>query len=191
LHLQAAKSLASEEARSRLEECVLLIQQAGTQLRSLVLELRPTMLESAGLAPTLKWIAKQHEERTGIATQVVGRLNDVPSDLAIACFRVVQEALTNVIRHARAQHVCIEFSQTGDALDLAVRDDGVGFDVAKTLEQASSYGHVGLLGMKERVQILGGDMEVDSEAGHGTRIRISFPAASFRAPPSKIRVRNQ
>jgi signal transduction histidine kinase len=69
LHLQAAKSLASEEARPRLEECVLLIQQAGTQLRNLVLELRPTMLESAGLAPTLRWMAKQHEERTGIATR--------------------------------------------------------------------------------------------------------------------------
>ena len=190
LHLQAAKSLASEEARSRLEECVLLIQQAGTQLRSLVLELRPTMLESAGLAPTLRWMAKQHEERTGIATQVAGELSDVPSDLAIACFRVVQEALTNVIRHARARHVWIEFSQTEVALNLAVRDDGLGFDVARTLEQAPNYGHLGLLGMKERVQILGGDFEVDSESGRGTRIRISFPAAaSFRAPLSKIRMR--
>jgi signal transduction histidine kinase len=195
LHLQAAKSLASEEARARLEECVLLIQQADTQLRSLVLELRPTMLESAGLAPTLRWMAKQHEERTGIATQVAGELSDVPSDLAIACFRVVQEALTNVIRHARARHVWIEFSQTEVALNLAVRDDGLGFDVAKTLEQAPNCGHLGLLGMKERVQILGGDFEVDSESGRGTRIRISFPAAApFRAPlsktpPSKTRMR--
>jgi len=190
LHLQAAKSLASEEARSRLEECVLLIQQAGTQLRGLVLELRPTMLESAGLAPTLRWMAKQHEERTGIATQVAGELTDVPSDLAIACFRVVQEALTNVIRHARARHVWIEFSQTEVALNLAVRDDGLGFDVARTLEQAPNCGHLGLLGMKERVQILGGDFEVDSESGRGTSIRISFPAAaSFRAPLSKTRMR--
>jgi PAS domain S-box-containing protein len=175
LHLEAAKSLAGEAARSRLEECVHLIQRAGAQLRSLVLELRPTMLESAGLAPTLRWIAKQHEERTGIATQVVGQLNDVPAELATACFRVVQEALTNVIRHARAQHVWIELSQTEDVLDLAVRDDGVGFDVARTLEQAPGCGHLGLLGMRERVQILGGDIEIDSELGHGTRIRVSFP----------------
>jgi PAS domain S-box-containing protein len=100
LHLQAAKSLAGDTAQLRLEECVHLIQQAGAQLRNLVLELRPTMLESAGLESTLRWIARQHEERTGIATQVVGELNDVPGDLAIACFRGVQEALTNVIRHA-------------------------------------------------------------------------------------------
>ena len=178
LHLQAAKSLAGDAARSRLDECVALIQNAGAQLRSLVLELRPTMLESAGLAPTLRWLAKQHEERTGMTTQVTGQLNDVPSDLAIACFRAVQEALTNVTRHARAQHVWIEMNQTDLALELAVRDDGVGFDVAKTLDAAAGCGHLGLLGMKERVQILGGDIEVDSEPMRGTRIRISLPSAT-------------
>jgi two-component system, NarL family, sensor histidine kinase UhpB len=179
LHLQAARNLPSDAARPRLDECLLLIQHAGTQLRNLVLELRPTMLESAGLAPTLRWIAKQHEERTGIATKVVGELNNVPSDLAVVCFRAVQEALTNVMRHARARHVWIELSQTADALELAVRDDGLGFDVAKTLEQAPSCGHLGLLGMRERVQLLGGDIEVNSEPGQGTCIRISFPAAAY------------
>jgi two-component system, NarL family, sensor histidine kinase UhpB len=93
----------------------------------------------------LRWIAKQHEERTGIATEVMGELNDVPSDLAIVCFRAVQEALTNVMRHAQARHVRIELSQT--------------------------------------------DIEVDSEPGRGTCIRISFPVtASLRAPPRKTRV---
>jgi two-component system sensor histidine kinase UhpB len=186
LHLQAAKSLAGDAARPRLEECVVLLQHAGAQLGRLVLELRPTMLESAGLASTLKWLAKQHEERTGIATQVVGQLHDVPSDLAIVCFRAVQEALTNVIRHSQAQHVWIELHQTDSTLQLAVRDDGVGFDVAKTLDQAASSGHLGLLGMKERVQILGGEIEVDSEPRRGTRIRISLPAvAPFPVPQSK------
>src|ERR1700733_7447399 len=178
LHLQAAKRPPGDAARSRLEECIVLIQHAGDQLRSLVLELRPTMIESVGLAPTLRWLAKQHEERTGMATQVVGELNDVPSDLAIACFRAVQEALTNVIRHARAQQVWIELSQTDGALELAVRDDGVGFDAGKTLDQAPRRGHFGLLGMTERVHILGGDIEVDSEPKRGTRIRISFPAGA-------------
>jgi two-component system, NarL family, sensor histidine kinase UhpB len=186
LHLQAAKVLAGGAARSRLEECVVLIQHAGVQLGRLVLELRPTMLESAGLAPTLKWLAKQHEERTGMATQVVGQLNDVPGDLAIVCFRAVQEALTNVIRHAQAQHVRIELHQTDSTLELAVSDDGVGFDVAKTLDQAPGCGHLGLLGMKERVQILGGEIEVDSEPRRGTRIRISLPTvAPSPSPQSK------
>jgi signal transduction histidine kinase len=186
LHLQAAKALAGDAARSRLEECVALIQHAGAQLRSLVLELRPTMLETAGLGPTLSWLARQHEERTGVVTRVVGQLNDVPSDLAIACFRVVQEALTNVMRHAGAQHVWIELNQTDGTLELAVRDDGLGFDVTKILDQAAGRGHLGLLGMKERVQILGGDIEVDSEPGRGTLIRISLPAAApVSAPQSE------
>lgn len=175
MHLQAAKGLAGDAARSRLEECVVLLQQAGAQLRSLVLELRPTMLESAGLTPTLRWLAEQHQQRTGIPTRVVGHLHDVPGDLAIACFRSVQEALTNVMRHARAQHVWIELNQTDGTLELVVRDDGVGFDVAKAFDRAAARGHLGLLGMKERVQILGGDSEVRSEPGQGTRIHIWLP----------------
>ena len=175
LHLDTAKELAGDAARSSLDECAVLLQRAGAELRSLVLELHPTMLESAGLEPTLRWLAEQHEQGTGIATQVVGHLNDVPSNLAIGCFRAIQESLTNVMRHARAQHVWIELNQTDSTLELVVRDDGVGFDATKTLDQAASGGHVGLLGMKERVQILGGELAVDSKRGHGTRIRIRFP----------------
>lgn len=95
--------------------------------------------------------------------------------MAIACFRVAQEALTNVVRHAAAQHVWIELSQTESVLELVVRDDGVGFDVARTQEQAAKRGSLGLLGMRERVQILGGSLAVESESGRGTRIRASFP----------------
>ena len=191
LHVQAAKSGARDSMRTRLEECMLLIQQAGTHLRSLVLELRPAMLESAGLGPTLRWIAKQHEERTGTATHVAGELSDVPSELAIACFRAVQEALTNVARHAQARHVWIELCQTEGNLGLVVRDDGRGFDVAKTFERAPRCGHLGLLGMKERVQILGGDIDVVSEPGSGTHIRISFPTdGPFPMAPSRPRMRN-
>lgn len=175
MHLQAAKGLAGEAARPRLEECVVLLQHAGAQLRSLVLELRPTMLESAGLTPTLRWLADQHQQRTGITTQVVGHLNDVPSDLAIACFRSAQEALTNAMRHSRARHVWIELNQTDGTLELTVRDDGVGFNVKKALDRAARRGHLGLLGMRERVQILGGDLEVRSEPGHGARIHIWLP----------------
>jgi signal transduction histidine kinase len=188
VHLHAAKGLAGDAARSRLEECSVLLQRTGAQLRSLALELRPTMLDSAGLEPALRWLAEQHKQRTGIATQVVGHLNDLPGDLAIACFRVAQEALTNVVRHARAQHVWIELDQTDGALELVVRDDGVGFDVTKTLDSAAGQGNLGLLGMKERVQILGGILEIDSEPGHGTRIRISLPLAAPIPEPAESRV---
>jgi two-component system sensor histidine kinase UhpB len=187
MHLQAAKGLVGGAASSRIEECIRLIQRAGTELRNLVLELRPTMLESAGLTPTLKWLAEQHSERTGIATQVVGQIDDLSGDLAIVCFRAVQEALTNVIRHARAQHVTIELSRAEGVVKLAIRDDGVGFDVTKTLDQAAAGGHLGLLGMRERIQNLGGDLEVDSAPGRGTRLRILLPLLAVAPQPEPER----
>ena len=175
VQLHVAKTLAGESARSIIEECISILQRAGDEVRSLALELRPTMLDTAGLDATLRWLASQHEQRTGIATEVVGHLNEVPGKVAIAAFRVIQEALTNVLRHAQAQHIWIELSQSDGAVELLVRDDGVGFDVPKTLDWAANRGHLGLLGMKERVQILGGHLEVDSKPGLGTRIRLSLP----------------
>jgi len=177
LHLHAARRVAGEAAHAALDECMALLHHAGEQVRTLALELRPRMLETAGLDATLRWLAEQHQQRTGITTEVVGELNDVPSERSIACFRVAQEALTNVARHARAQRVWIELDQSDGRLGLTIRDDGVGFDVARAFEQAGSRGNLGLSGMRERVEILGGNLEVDSGAGRGTRIRISLPNA--------------
>jgi PAS domain S-box-containing protein len=177
LHLHAARRVAGAPAHAALDECMALLHHAGEQVRTLALELRPRMLETAGLDATLRWLAEQHQQRTGIATEVVGQLNDVPGEPAIACFRVAQEALTNVARHAGARHVWIELDQSDGKLELTIRDDGAGFDVTRAFEQAGSRGNLGLLGMRERVEILGGNMEVDSGAGRGTRIRISLPNA--------------
>jgi signal transduction histidine kinase len=97
---------------------------------------------------------------------------------------VVQEALTNVVRHAAAQQVRIEVSQGESVLKIAVDDDGVGFDVLPTQEQAAAQGRLGLLGMRERVQILRGSLEVEAEPGRGTHIRASFPLGEATAEPA-------
>jgi signal transduction histidine kinase len=190
LHLHAARGLAGNAARPQLDECATLLMQAGEQIRSLALELRPTMLDTLGLEAALRWLADQHQQRIGIEVRVVGHLTGapLPPDLSIACFRVVQEALTNVVRHASARHVWIELSQSDRLLELVVRDDGVGFDVAPTQEQAARRGRLGLLGMSERVHLLGGILEVASEPGRGTRIRAAFPlsdASEERADPEE------
>ena len=88
---------------------------------------------------------------------------------------MAQEALTNVLRHAQARHVWIELRQDESVLELVVRDDGVGFATTPTQKQAARRGSLGLLGMKERMQILGGILDVESESGRGTRIRASVP----------------
>jgi PAS domain S-box-containing protein len=182
MHLQAAKSTAGPAAQPSLEESIALLQRAGAQMRSLALELRPMLLETAGLEATLRWLAEQHQQRTGIATQVVGHANDIPAEVANACFRVAQEALTNVARHAAAQHVWIELSHSEGLLKLLVRDDGAGFEVDKTLERAASGGNLGLLGMRERVQTLGGFLVIESHPGRGTRICVSLPVFEPAVP---------
>jgi PAS domain S-box-containing protein len=182
LHLQAARSAAGPAAQPRLDEAMALLQRAGTQMRSLALELRPVLLETTGLDATLRWLARQHEQRTGIATTVAGHVNGLAGGVAIGCFRVVQEALTNVARHAAARHVSIELSQSDAALEVLVRDDGVGFDVPRILERAAGGDNLGLAGMRERVEILGGRLSIDSHPGRGTRIRVSFPLRQPAAP---------
>jgi signal transduction histidine kinase len=96
----------------------------------------------------------------------------VPNDVAITGFRVVQEALTNALRHARAAHAEIHLVQVGGSLRITVQDDGVGFDVAAARKAAPG---LGLVGMKERVDVLGGDLEIVSRPGAGTRISVSLP----------------
>jgi PAS domain S-box-containing protein len=177
LHLHGAVAVAGDAARPRLDECAKLLQAAGEQVRSLAIELRPTMLDTHGLEAALQWLAEQHQQRTGCDVQVNGHLAGLqfPPDLSIACFRMVQEALTNVARHAAAKHVWIELSQTDHALELVVRDDGLGFDVLAVQEHAARRGSLGLLGMAERVMLLGGSLHVESAPGRGTRIRAHFP----------------
>lgn len=187
LHLQTAKAVAGQAAQPSLQESMQLLQRAGEQVRSLALELRPTMLETAGLDSTVRWLAEQHEQRTGVVTEVIGHVNEVTGDLAITCFRVAQEALTNSLKHSRARRIRIGLSRSERALELVIRDDGIGFDVAMTLEQAAVRGHLGLLGMKERVQILGGSLEVDSKPAGGTRIRISLPLPDQSTPQEAAR----
>ena len=175
LHVHAAKNIAGDAARPELERTAALLRQAVDKVRDLALELRPTILESAGLGATLQWLAGQHQQGTGLTIEVTGELDQVPADIAIACFRVVQQALTNIVQHAHAQEVWVELDQSDGAMEVVIRDDGRGFDVAKTMQTAPGTGHLGLLGMKERVEILGGRMQIDSGAGEGTRITFSVP----------------
>jgi two-component system, NarL family, sensor histidine kinase UhpB len=143
------------------------------------------LLETAGLDATLRWLAQQHGQRTGIVTEVIGHVTEVPGEVAIACFRVLQEALTNVVRHAEARNVRIELTHSEGRLSLVVRDDGVGFDVSRILERAAGGANLGLVGMRERVEILGGNLTISAQPGHGTAIQVSFPlpdTGTARAP---------
>ncbi|HKI33675.1 MAG TPA: MHYT domain-containing protein [Gemmataceae bacterium] len=179
-HLHAATRVTGAAALARVEECARLVRQAGEQVRGLALELRPAMLDVLGLEAALHWLAERHQQRTGCEVRVEGHLpgKPLPPDLAITCFRVAQEALTNVVRHAQARHVWIEMGGAEGALELAVRDDGVGFDMGAAQRRAAEQDSLGLLGMAERVQLLGGRLRVESQPGRGAHIRATFPLSA-------------
>ena len=175
LHLEAARASGSEATRAILDDAMGLLVQAGGHMRRLALELRPRMLETDGLDATLRWLAAEHRRRTGIATLVEGEIGEVPIPVATACFRATQQALTNVVQHAAARNVAIRLERDAERVQVAIADDGVGFDVAATLKGAADGGHLGLLGMRERVEILRGRLTIESAPGRGTRVQIAIP----------------
>lgn len=157
---------------ARLQGMKRLIAQLFQQVRDVATALRPPILD-AGIASAIDWQARRFEERTGIACLV--EVPECPPQLsnakAIGLFRILQEALTNVMRHAQAQTVSLRLEQQEGVLSLSISDDGRGFSIQQG-RQGLSFG---LVGMRERAQMLGGTLVLDSQPGEGTSIRVSVP----------------
>ena len=154
------------------------VDEALLRVRDLALDLRPSVLDDLGLAAAVRWFVDRFARGGRIEPRLsIGMLPALEPELETACFRVAQEALTNVDRHARAERVWIDLHVLDGALELSVRDDGVGFDVAAARARAISGESVGLLGMQERVTLMGGDYDVVQVPGGGTEVRARFPLA--------------
>ena len=160
-----------------LDESVAIVEQLMEAVRSMSLELRPSVLDDLGLAAALRWYADRQGRRAGLAVRVRTQLptERLASDLETACFRVAQEAITNIARHAGAKRVEVDARAEDGTLDLTVRDDGTGFDVAAVRGGTTAEGSIGLDGMEERVRLLGGDFRIDSQPGTGTTVWARFP----------------
>ena len=160
-----------------LDESVAIVEQLMEAVRSMSLELRPSALDDLGLAAALRWYADRQGRRAGFSVRVRTQLpaERLASDLETACFRVAQEAITNVARHAGAKRVEVDARAEDGTLDLTVRDDGTGFDVAAVRGGTTAEGSIGLDGMEERVRLLGGDFRIDSQPGTGTTVWARFP----------------
>jgi signal transduction histidine kinase len=183
LNLHIVKSVCDAAAFPRIEDSIRIVDQATAQVRALSLDLRPAMLDDLGLTATLRWLVDREAQRAGLVAHINVRSSGapLPPDVAVAAFRMVQESLTNVVRHARARNVWVELRQRDDELDLAIRDDGVGFDPDSACNRATRGESFGLLGIQERAALLGGRADIRSRPGHGTKIRVWLPIES---PPS-------
>ena len=169
--------LGREEFKSRLTECTGLVEQLLGQVRGMALDLRPSLLDDLGLADALRWYVRRHAERSGLIGQFIAEPDQIDTDpeIATACFRVAQEALTNVARHAGASRFSVELLDHAAGLQLIVRDDGNGFNPDSVREDAALGKSSGLSGIRERVELLGGKVAVVSAPGLGTEIQVDFP----------------
>ena len=158
-----------------------------TQLRRLAHELRPTMLDDLGLLPALQFLAQGVAARTGLDIHVDSALTGrLAPALETALYRIMQEGLTNIAKHAAATHVHLQVWHEDGTVHSLLRDDGVGFVVAQVVDRTGPRG-LGLLGIQERLEALGGAVQITSAPGQGTTLQITLPVAPGAACPGAAR----
>jgi signal transduction histidine kinase len=178
MNLQAAlKSGAEAKLAHRIQESMNAIELVLEQVHDLSLNLRPSMLDDLGLEPALRWYLNRQAASAGLEARFRADTLERRMDPTIEteCFRVAQEALTNVVRHSQAHRVAVELQKNDGQLHLRVRDDGIGFDVTAHRQRAVRGHSLGLLSMAERASLAGGGLEYISSKGKGTEVHAWFP----------------
>jgi len=178
MNLQAAlRSPGDAALERRLEQSIQAVERVLEQVHDLSLSLRPSLLDDLGLEPALRCYTHRQAELAGMKADFRGIELETRLDPVIEteCFRVAQEALTNVVRHAQAKAVIVELSRRNGHLHLSVRDDGIGFEVHKLRGDAVHGASLGLLSMEERASLAGGGLLFHSSPGKGTEVRAWFP----------------
>lgn len=172
---------ASRPQQEKMQQIEQLLLEVEKQLRRYSHELRPTVLDDLGWIPAVRFLAEGVSKRANLAIEVEAELPGRPPEaVETALYRVVQESLTNAVKHAAARHIWVRAWQENSTLCCSVRDDGRGFDAAATQAARSSRG-LGLIGMRERLHALGGSMQIVSRPGQGTEILLRVPVEDSRA----------
>jgi len=171
------KSEGDVQIKERLTESIEIVQSMSKSLHELILQLRPSILDDLGLIPTLCWYLNQFEHRTKIAVQLrtSGMKSRVPGEIETAIYRIIQEALTNVAKHAKAVNIHIVIDRKRTGLKLVIQDDGRGFDLKILTKVSLRKRGVGLLGIRERLFSVNGKLNLSSEKGKGTRLEVMIP----------------
>lgn len=165
----------NSQVRTRLDDSLKMIEETTESIRDVMAELRPPVLDDFGLAPVLRWYAGEFTQRTGVLTSVVeeGQARRLTPTTEHALFRMAQNALANVAKHARADKAVIKLQTTADSVCLTVADNGDGFVPAAVQAPTQDHGW-GLMIMHERAAAIGARLNVDSAPGHGTRIVVTL-----------------
>ena len=177
INLQLGERFKDQAPADLYQENIRIVEDALQQVRTLATALRPSMLDDLGLAPALKWMAEQSASRGGFEVQFFHErtLHRLAPEIETACFRIAQEALTNISRHAHASQVQIKLCRDQTDMVLTVTDDGQGFDTAAMRERAATGASLGVLGMQERATLLGGQLEIRARPGEGSTVELRCP----------------
>ncbi|MCX7842953.1 MAG: sensor histidine kinase [Clostridia bacterium] len=167
-----------EKARDELKQLKRIVRESLQDVRKIIYNLRPMSLDDLGLVPTLQRYLMTFQDETGIAVsfRTRGVYDDIRPIISLTVFRIVQEAISNINKHANAQNVSVNLEFLETTLKLYVYDDGRGFKVSELKNRSEDINSgFGLFSMRERVQLLDGSIEISSEPGKGTRINIAIP----------------
>jgi two-component system sensor histidine kinase UhpB len=173
---------------SPLTDSLELVDRLLTQVRTLALDLRPSLLDDLGLVPALRWYANRQAVRNGwiLSLSVEGMDGRIPIPIEVTCFRVAQEALTNIAKYSQAKMIDLALRRQDQDVTLLIQDDGVGFDVILARRRAQSGESIGLLGMEERVRLAGGSLVISSAPGEGTRLELCFSLTEQKQAKSLV-----
>jgi signal transduction histidine kinase len=178
-----AEVTSMREVKAHVQDLRSLASRILQDVHDLALELRPSVLDDLGLLAALRHLHKEYQDRFRLPVdfQVLGLDGErLPSEVEIALYRIVQEALTNIARHAEAQSISVLLERRGALLKLIVEDDGHGFDVTSTMS-AHSRKRLGLYGMRERASLLGGTLTIESSSESGTAVFVEIPLVDRRS----------
>lgn len=165
-----------ERAAERLEAVRQMLSETVEGVRRFSRDLRPIYLEDLGFVPALEMLAGEARQQQGLAVEfrTSGPVRRLPPEMELAAYRIVQEALHNVVQHAQAGHAWVEVRFEPQALVLRVRDDGKGFEAPDLPDALAREGHFGLMGMQERALLYGGTLSIQSAPGRGSEITVRF-----------------
>jgi signal transduction histidine kinase len=174
-----------EDAKDQLRELRKMVTLSIDSVRQTSRDLRPTVLEDLGMVPALQYLANDlaQKDTVDVSLNVEGGTEDLSPAMEVAVYRIVQEALINIRKHAQASHAQVDARFLVDQIVVTVQDDGIGFAVPEDTAELVNMGGLGLMGVEERVQLFGGQMSVESKPGQGTTVRVMLPR---NPPPSQF-----
>lgn len=165
-----------EKVRDELIALQLLVRSSLTDVRKIIFDLRPMVLDDLGLRPAIKRYLSNYNEQYGLQIEYLffGQQRRLNSTVEVALFRIIQEMVTNIRKHARAKNAVVKIELLRKKINIYVKDDGIGFDLDTAMTDKDGEGY-GLIGMRERIQLLKGEMNIISAPGQGTSISVSVP----------------